>query len=282
MENKVMFLDGALGTSLWEMSNTDGNTWELNITHSDIVHKLHKRYIDAGSQVITSNTFSINALSASETKYAVGDIVKAGVRIAKQAVAETDVKVAFDIGPLHKLLEPFGELSQEQCKQIYTEIIESGVQENPDLIFFETFMDIEMLKIAVSVASKYDLPMFCSMTFSEIGKTIMGNSVEDMINELKGYNIQAIGLNCSLDPSQLIGVIKTFREKTDLPLIFKPNAGLPQQIDGKVLYKSDEDIFVQDMIPAMSLAPIYIGGCCGTNPNYITKLKQAYKNKYTF
>ncbi len=273
MENSVVILDGAVGTNLWEMSNCTGNVWELNITNSDIVEKLHKMYIASGSQIITSNTFSINALSAKKSDYSVSQIVKAGVGIAKKAVEGTQVKVAFDVGPLPELLEPYGDLEEDECEEIYLEIIENGVAENPDFIFFETFMDIEMLKIAVKVASKFNLPIMCSMTFEKIGKTIMGNSVDDMIEGLKEYKIHALGLNCSHEPSALIDIIRSFREKTDLPLIFKPNAGLPQQIGDKSIYKTDEDLFAEAVLPAIQLGNIYIGGCCGTNPNYIAKIK---------
>lgn len=271
--NSVKFLDGALGTSLWEMSNTKGNVWELNMTNQEIVFKLHKMYIEAGSDIIASNTFSVNAMSVKDTNYSVSEVVCEGIKIAKNAVKGTAVKVAFDIGPLTELLEPYGDLTEDECEETYREIIESGIKENPDIIFFETFMDIEMLKIAVSVANKFDIPVFCSMTFEKIGKTIMGNSIDDMLGALSEFNVFAVGLNCSNEPSSLIDVIKSFRTKTNKPLIFKPNAGLPQQKDGKSIYKSDIDVFAEDMLPSIKLGEIYIGGCCGTNPSYIQKLK---------
>ncbi len=276
--NKVKFLDGSVGTCLWEMSKVKGNVWLLNMTHSDIVLDLHKNYVKAGSHIISSNTFSVNALSIKESDYTVDEVITKAIQIAKEAVKDTDVKVAFDIGPLTELLEPYGDLTEDECEKIYSEIIESGMKQSPDLFFFETFMDVEMLKIAVKIASKYDIPIFCSMTFEPIGKTIMGNSVDDMLEELAEYKIDAVGLNCSREPTELMSVIKSFREKTDMPLIFKPNAGLPQQLGDKSVYETDMDIFANDMFEASKLGEIYLGGCCGTNPSYIKKLIELCNN----
>lgn len=272
MAKNVTILDGAMGTMLWEMSGSSGNVWELNITHSDIVEKLHNLYIKAGSQIIASNTFSVNQFSIKTSAYSVPEIVSAGVKIAKKATQNKNVKVALDIGPLPELLEPYGDLSEEECALAYKEIISAGVNEKPDLILLETFMDIEMLKIAVSVASEFNLPIFCSMTFEPIGKTMMGNSVSDMVFELEKLNVYAMGLNCSNEPSALMGVIKSFRQFTNKPLIFKPNAGLPSQENGKDVYKSSEETFAQNVLPATNLGEIYIGGCCGTTPEFIKKL----------
>ncbi len=275
--SRIKFLDGALGTNLWEMSGTNGNVWELNMTAEDTVFNLHKMYVEAGSEIIATNTFSVNKFSVAKKDYSVCEVIKRAVEIAKRAVKGTDVKVALDIGPLPELLEPYGDLTEEECESIYDEIISCGVQEKPSLIFFETFMDLEMLKIAVKVACKYGLPIFASMTFEPMGKTIMGNSVSDMIEGLKEYDISAIGLNCSNEPNKLINVIREFRDKTDKPLIFKPNAGLPQQVGASTLYKTDEDIFVTEMMPTKDLGEIYIGGCCGTKPSYIKKLVKKMK-----
>lgn len=275
MNKEITLLDGALGTMLWELSGTSGDVWELNMTQKNVVKKLHLLYIDAGAQIIASNTFSANRFSIQNSDYTIAEIISAGVKIAKEAVENSNTKVALDIGPLSELLEPYGDLTEGECYDIYDEIITAGVAEHPDLIFFETFMDIEMLKIAVSVGSKYSLPIFCSMTFEPVGKTLMGNSVEDMIQELSAFPISAIGLNCSNEPMALMKVIQSFRTKTDLPLIFKPNAGLPQQKDGHNYYHSDEELFTKDMLPAQALAPIYLGGCCGTAPSYIQKLKES-------
>ncbi|MFI3325172.1 MAG: homocysteine S-methyltransferase family protein [Clostridia bacterium] len=277
MNEKVRLLDGALGTMLWNLSGTTGDVWQLNITQPDTVKKLHEMYIEAGSQIISSNTFSVNCFSIKKSDYTTTEIVSAGVKIAKQAAFGKNVKVTLDIGPLPELLEPYGDLEEEDCIKAYEEIISAGVNEKPDIIFFETFMDVEMLKIAVSVASKYDIPIFCSMTFEPIGKTMMGNSVDDMIANLKEFDIAAMGINCSNEPSLLMDVIKSFKGKTDKPLIFKPNAGLPSQQNGKDVYKSDEEIFAHDMLASLELGEIYIGGCCGTTPNHIKNLKEMIK-----
>ncbi len=276
MDDRVILLDGSVGTALWKMTNLTDEVWNFNITKPEVVLKLHKDYIEAGSKIITTNTFSANKMSLSKSEYNVEQVVREAVKIAKKAVSGTDTKVALDIGPLTELLEPYGDLTEEECEEIYTEIIDSGMKESPDLIFLETFMDIEMLKIAAKVANKYDVPLFCSMTFEPIGKTIMGNSVQDMINELKDLKVVAIGMNCSLEPEASLPVIKTFRELTDMPLIFKPNAGKPQYNDGEFTSKTDEEVFAQSILPAVKIGNIHIGGCCGTDPNYIKRMAELF------
>ncbi|MFI3168591.1 MAG: homocysteine S-methyltransferase family protein [Faecalibacterium sp.] len=279
MSNNITLLDGALGTMLWELSGTAGEVWKLNLTHPEIVAQLHTMYIEAGAQIIASNTFSANEYAARKSGEHVAQVVAAGVKIAKSAAQGKAVKVALDIGPLPELLEPYGDLTEEECEQAYREILSAGSAQAPDLIFFETFMDVEMLKIAVKVASEYALPIFCSMTFAPMGKTMMGNSVCDMIEGLAEYDIAAIGLNCSDAPASLLRVIEEFRANTDKPLIFKPNAGLPQQQDGKDVYQSGEATFAQDMLPVLALGAVYIGGCCGTTPSHIKALKAAVQAK---
>ncbi|MBR6514123.1 MAG: homocysteine S-methyltransferase family protein [Clostridia bacterium] len=274
MDKKVFLLDGASGTCLWEKAQQNIPVWRFNIEKPDIVIELHKEYIAAGSNIIFSNTFSANREAVEKTSYTVDEVVKAGVRLAKKAAEGTNVKVALDIGPLTELLEPYGDLEEEDAYEIYREQIGAGMSENPDLVVCETFMDIEMLKIAVSVANEYDVPVFCTMSFDKNGRTIMGNTVKSMVEGLADLKVAAIGLNCSLGPDLALPVIAQFREYTDLPLIFKPNAGVQTVKDGKTVTEFDVESFVANVIPAIDHGAVYLGGCCGSCPEYIKTIKE--------
>lgn len=272
--SKVFLLDGAMGTSLWAKAEKQLPVWRYNVESPEIVTELHREYIEAGSDYIFTNTFSANRDNVSKTSYSVKEIVEKGVMLAKNAVKGTNTKVVLDIGPLSELLEPYGDLEEDDAVDIYEEQIGAGAALNPDVILFETFMDIEMLKIAVSVASKYEIPIWCSMSFDQNGRTMMGNSVKDMVEALSEFNVCAIGLNCSLGPDLAVPVIAQFKEYTDLPLIFKPNAGKNTIKDGKVITEFSVDTFVDDAVLALEHGVKYLGGCCGSSPEYIKALKE--------
>ncbi|WP_305767615.1 homocysteine S-methyltransferase family protein [Candidatus Epulonipiscium viviparus] len=272
----ITFLDGALGSNL--LQTASANVFELNLTHPDLVAQLHREYVAAGAQIVASNTFGVNRISAAKTNYAVGELIEAGLQIAFDAISDTDTaKVAFDIGPLPALLEPFGDLSEEECSEIYAEILASGISQKPNYIFFETFMDVEMLKLAVAVADNYDVPILAAMSFLPVGKTIMGNSVDDFLAAMSKFkNVVAVGLNCSDTPTNLAKVVQEFAAKSSWPIIIKPNAGLPQSVDGEISYATDAEFFAAEMAYALQIPNAYVGGCCGTTPLHIQQLVVQY------
>lgn len=274
MAKNCFLLDGAMGTSLWAKAEKQLPVWRYNIECPEIVTELHREYIEAGSDYIFTNTFSANRDNVSKSDYTVKEVVEKGVMLAKQAAEGTDTKVVLDIGPLSELLEPYGDLEEEDAIEIYEEQIGAGAALNPDVILFETFMDKEMLRIAVSVAEKYNIPIWCSMSFDQNGRTMMGNSVKDMIDTLSEFKVEAVGLNCSLGPDLALPVIAQFREYTDLPLIFKPNAGKNTIKDGKVITEFDVDTFVNDALASLEHGVCFLGGCCGSSPEYIKTMKE--------
>ena len=279
MSKKITLLDGAVGTSLWEKAEQAGiakdPVWKYNIEHPELVTDLAREYLDAGAQIILTNTFGANAPAVKRSStYAARDVVAAGVRLGRQAIG-TGAKLALAIGPLSTLLEPYGDLTEEECRAIYEEQIGAGMDEGPDLIMIQTFMDLEMMRIAATVARQYPVPVFCTMTFEKVGKTLMGNSVKQVIDTLTPLGIAAIGMNCSLGPDLAVPVIREFASLTDLPLIFKPNAGKPiLSADGDTVTSYDAATFVKDVEPALDVVS-YIGGCCGCNPSYIRALRAA-------
>ena len=279
MKKEMILLDGAGGTRLWNMAEEKGfakdPVWKYNVDHPELVKRLAEEYIAAGSQIIYSNTFGANGPSvARSSDYTVAQVVSAGVRIAREAAAGTGVKVALDVGPLSILMEPYGDLTEEEAEEIFREQIGAGMTEHPDLIVLETFMDLEMLKVAAGVAKSYGVPVLCTMTFEARGRTMMGNRVEDIVEELTELGVDGVGLNCSLGPVDALPIIREFAEHTDLPLVFKPNAGKPVLAeDGSVVSPYDASDFAADVAPVLDLVT-YLGGCCGSSPEYISALRE--------
>ena len=277
MRKIPVLLDGAVGTSLWEKAERDGiaqdPVWTYNITHPQIVRELTKEYLDAGSQIILTNTFGANGPAvARSSKFTAPAVVRAGVRLGREAIGDK-AKLCLAAGPLMALLEPYGDMEEDECREIYEEMLGAGMEEKPDCIMLMTFMDLEMMRIAASVAKQYDVPVYCTMTFEKVGRTLMGNSVQEIIDTLAPLQIDGIGMNCSLGPDLALPIIREFAEKTDLPLVFKPNAGKPIVAPGGEVTKAyDAETFARDVAPALDFVS-YIGGCCGCNPEYIKALK---------
>lgn len=279
MEKKITLMDGAVGTTLWGIAEAHGvkkePVWKYNVEHPEFVEELTKRYLEAGCEMILANTFGANGPAVKRSSpYTVAEVVSAGVGIAKKVLDGTGVKAVLSLGPLTQLLEPYGDLEEEECAAIYDEMLDAGVGAGADMILIQTFMDLEMMRVATVEAKKYGLPVMCSMTFEKNGKTMFGNSVEDTIDTLSPLGIEAIGLNCSLGPDLALPIIKEFSEKTDLPLLFKPNAGKPiLSSDGEAVSPYTAERFAAEVKPALQYVS-YIGGCCGSDAEYIKEIKK--------
>lgn len=268
MNKKIQLMDGATGTRLWALAEANGfertATWRYNLEHPELVEQAEKEYLAAGSLLVCSNSFAVNhfELQHAADVPSVGEVVAAAVRIAKTAVAGTDGKVALDVGPLPRMLEPFGELAAEEAEDCYHEILAGGMAEQPDVIFFETFTSLEMLCIAVKAAKKYDVPILCSMSFERHGKTMMGDTPETIAEAMEALGVSALGLNCSFGPKAALPVIREFAACTKLPLILKPN----------VEEGTTAEQFAAELAEGLELVD-YAGACCGSDPAYISALK---------
>ena len=277
MKKGITLMDGAVGTSLWDKAEARGikkdPVWRYNIEHPEIVAELAAEMADAGAEIVLANTFGANGPAVKRSSsYTAPEVVSSAMRIAKDALRGKNVKIALSAGPLSALMEPYGDLTEEEAGEIYYEMLSAGVKEGPDLILLQTFIDLSMLRVAAAEAKKFGLPVFCCLSFERRGKTMMGNSVEDMIEELEPLGIDAIGMNCSLGPDLAIPVIKEFVGKTSLPLIFKPNAGKPiLAADGTTATAYSVKVFADDVMPALDFVD-YIGGCCGSDASYIREL----------
>ena len=224
----LIILDGAMGTMLQAAGLKPGERPELwNITHPDAIKDVHTKYLNAGSRVIYANTFCANSLKLKGTGYSVDEVVRAGIKIAKEAVSafkqdhpDEELKVALDIGPTGELLDPYGDLEFEEACDIFKEMIIAGTDAGADLIIFETMSDIEELKAAVTAAHENSsLPVWTTMTFDKNGRTFMGVSVQDMAEAMNELGVQAMGFNCSVGPEDLIGFVAELRTYTDVSII---------------------------------------------------------------
>lgn len=265
-------LDGGMGTMLQAAGLPLGLLPEIwNITAPEKVTAIHREYIEAGSRVIFANTFGANRHKTEKCGYTTAELIAGGIRAARKAAEGTDVKVALDIGPIGQLLEPLGNLSFEQAYEIFREMVIAGAEAGADLIVFETMSDLHELKAAVLAAKENTaLPVWVSMTFEATGRTFVGVTVSAMALTLAGLGVDALGFNCSLGPAELRPLVEELRQWTDLPLILKPNAGLPDPATGA--YTVTPEDFAQDMMCSAELGVTILGGCCGTTPAFIRAL----------
>ena len=279
--SKITLLDGATGTMLWGMAADAGlekvSVWRYNKQAPQIVKRLHSAYLEAGSDIIYTNTFTANGPAAESEGFSAPEIIELGIKIAKEAVSEfcssaeaparavsgrpfKRPMVALDFGPLLKPLEPFGPITEDECRRIYAEMMEAG--KGADLVVLETFMDAESLAIAAGEAKRLGIPVLCSMSFHKGSRTFFGADIDSILEVLKPLDVDAVGLNCSFGPENAVPVIKEFAEKTSLPLLLKPNTA----------DLSPED-FAAALEPALPLVS-YLGSCCGSSPEYIKALKR--------
>ena len=274
---KLIFLDGAMGTMLQKKGMQPGENPELlNLTRPEWIRDIHAAYAEAGSGIVYANTFGANRRKLEPTGHTVAEVVGAAVRNAKAAV-EGRALVAVDMGPLGELLEPMGTLTFEAAYDLFAEVARAGAEAGADLAVIETMTDLYETKAALlAVKEQTTLPAFVTMTFDENGRTFTGCTVASMAHTLEGLGADAIGLNCSLGPRQLLPVLKELCSHTRLPVIAKPNAGLPDPVDGH--YDLTPAEFAEAMRDAVAAGVSIVGGCCGTDPEYIRALHEAVRD----
>ena len=283
---ELLFFDGGMGTLLQEKGLAPGElpeTW--NISRPEVIKEIHKRYIEAGSDIVLTNTFGANALKFHAEGCSLEEIVKTAVDLAKKAAAEADtvssghsgisgrkrtVYTALDIGPTGKLLKPMGDLDFETAYEAFREVMVWGEEAGADLIHIETMSDTYELKAAVLAAKENtSLPVFATAIFDERRKLLTGADVPSVIALLEGLRVDALGINCGMGPEQMLPVVEEYIKYSSLPVIVKPNAGLPKQRDGHTYYDVSPEEFAGYMGKIVSIGACVIGGCCGTTPDHI-------------
>ena len=272
---ELLFLDGGMGTLLQAQGLQAGElpeTW--NIKYPERVRQIHQRYQEAGSNIVLANTFGANRCKFHDTEYSLEEIIKAGIENAKQE----GVLVGLDVGPTGKLLEPLGDLSFEEAYEVFTEVVRYGEKYGADLIYIETMSDTYEVKAAVLAAKENtSLPVFATMIFDEKGKLLTGGDVRSVVAMLEGLRVDAIGMNCGLGPKQMLPILETMRAYSSLPIIVKPNAGLPKQKNGETYYDVEPKAFAETLLEIVNAGASAIGGCCGTTPDHIREMVNACK-----
>ncbi len=277
IKKDFVLLDGAMGTMLQKSGLKLGEIPEtLNITNPEAIISIHKAYVEAGSEIISTNTFGANSYKMKNCGHSVTELIGAAVKNARSA-ARDKALVALDIGPIGQLLEPAGSLSFERAYEYFKEEILAG--KDADVIFFETFTDLLELKAGVLAAlENCEKPVVASMTFEENARTFAGVSVACAALTLEGLGVSALGVNCSLGPDELSPIVKEFTSITSLPIFVKPNAGLPDPNSNS--YNVSAEDFAESMDKIIDFGTVkLVGGCCGTTPDYIRALKDVIDNK---
>ena len=273
--NGILLLDGAMGTMIQKADLPPVPLPEYyNIEQPEAIVAIHRAYIDAGAKVIYASTFGASPHKYEQEHYTYDQVIAAGIANAKKAAQGSDVKVALDLGPLGVLMEPMGKTTFEEAYQEYAQMVKAGVTAGADLIVIETMTDLYEAKAALRAAKENsDLPVLVTMTFEANGRTFTGTPVEAAALTLEANGADAIGINCSLGPDQLLPLLERLCKVTDLPVAAKPNAGLPDPFTGH--YHLPDDEFVRTAMKFMEAGVSILGGCCGTTPATIQALDQA-------
>ena len=271
LKSSFIFFDGAMGTELQKRGLKTGELPErLNITNPEVIEEIHLSYLEAGSDVISANTFGANPLKFSEEE--LESVINAAFDCAENAVKKAGGKqryIALDIGPLGKILKPFGDLPFEDAVDAFAQVVRLG-EKRADVILIETMNDAYETKAAVLAAKENsNLPVFVTNVYDEKEKLMTGADALSMIALLEGLSVDALGMNCSLGPSKMNEILRTFAKYSSTPLMISPNAGLPRTENGKVVFDVSAEEYAKEMVQSAIIGARVLGGCCGTSPEYI-------------
>ncbi len=284
LQNRIIFCDGGMGSLLQEAGLKPGElpgTW--NITHPEELVRIHRSYLEAGADIVTTNTFGVDRLKYNETtEFQLEPVIQAAVANAKEAIRQSGKQawIGLDMGPTGKLLKPMGDLAFEDACSIYREIVEIGAKAGADFVLIETMSDSYETKAAVLAAKEgCDLPVFVTVTFDERGKLLTGGSPASIVAMLEGLGVDVLGMNCGLGPVQMKEILKDILEVSSLPVMINPNAGLPRSENGKTVYDIDAAHFAKTVEEIVDMGARIVGGCCGTTPEHIRMVAERCRDK---
>ncbi|MBQ6809498.1 MAG: homocysteine S-methyltransferase family protein [Clostridia bacterium] len=269
IKTERLYFDGGTGTVLQSMGLPAGTAPEIwNLTNPEKITALHRAYLDAGANIIKTNTFGVNCEKYENYEA----LISAALDCAESAVnGRENAFIAFDMGPTGRLLKPLGDLDFEEAVALFASNIKA-MADRADLILIETMNDSLETKEAVLAAKENsNLPIFVTNVYDESGKLMTGASPEAMVAMLESLGVAALGMNCSLGPDKMLNLVPRFTENASVPIIVNPNAGLPVVIDGKTVFNTDGETFADYMAKMAEMGACILGGCCGTTPDYIAK-----------
>lgn len=274
---ELLFFDGGMGTLLQKEGLMPGElpeTW--NVDKREVIRQIHRAYYEAGSNILLTNTFGANRVKYQNQPYSLQRIVETAVENVK--CAAPDAIVALDVGPTGKLLKPMGDLDFEDAYEAFKEVMLYGAVAGVDLIHIETMSDTYEVKAAVLAAKENTkLPVFATLIFDERGKLLTGGDVPSVVALLEGLRVDALGINCGMGPEQMQPILQEIATYTSLPIIVKPNAGLPKQKNGETYYDVNPEKFATALQKLVGYGACVIGGCCGTTPAHIQAMVDACK-----
>ena len=287
---QILFFDGGMGTLLQERGLKAGEvpeTW--NIVQPECIRQIHKEYLMAGSNIISANTFGVNAFKCKNLPYTVDELVTAGIQLVQEAIQEVrsssnggekqPMYAALDIGSIGKLLKPLGEISFDEAYKTFQEIIIAGDKAGADLILIETVSDSYEIKAAVLAAKENsNLPVVVTMIFDESGKLLTGGDVASVTAMLEGLGVDAVGFNCGLGPEQMKNLLPQLTACCSLPVVVNANAGLPVVVNGQTVFHVAPEEFAQSVKTLVEMGAGIVGGCCGTTPAHIQRVVELCKD----
>ena len=291
-----VFIDGGCGSILQAQGLKPGElpeTW--NIIHPEIIQKMHRDYLLAGANILTSNTFgaNINKFQPGDIKFSLDAVIGAAIKNAREAILAVEGDpaapeavrnqphfVALDIGPLGKLLKPLGDLDFEEAVKIFSYTVKIGAKHGADLVLIETMNDLYEAKAALLAAKENcDLPVLITTAYDESEKLLTGADPMTVVATMEGLGADAVGVNCSLGPDQMLGIVEELARYASVPVVVSPNAGLPRSEGGKTVYDVSPADFAASMEKIADLGATMLGGCCGTTPAHIKAMSDAVRTR---
>ena len=279
----AVLCDGAMGTQLYSHGRDFDECFdELNLTQPDVVREIHLSYIEAGAEIIETNTYGANRFKLEQFGLAdqVRKINHRGMKLAREAreIAGTNTLIAGAVGPLGVLLEPFGPLKETAAEAAFTEQIGTLLEQGADLLILETFSDLREMLIAIRAAQKVgDLPIVAQMTIQVDGNTVFGATPESFTTQLDEWGADVIGLNCGVGPAIVLNAIEKMRPVTTRKLSAQPNAGLPRDVQGRQFYMCSPEYMAEYSRRIIQAGARFVGGCCGTTPAHIKWIADAVR-----
>ncbi|ABX06268.1 MAG TPA: bifunctional homocysteine S-methyltransferase/methylenetetrahydrofolate reductase [Herpetosiphon sp.] len=283
---RALLCDGAMGTQLYGRGIDFDECFDaLNLTQPDVVREIHQSYIEAGADIIETNTYGANRFKLEPFGLAdkVRQINHRGMKLAREAreIAGTNTLIAGAVGPLGVLLQPYGPLTEQAAHEAFAEQIGTLLEQGADLLMFETFSDLREMLIAVKAAKQVgDLPIVAQMTFAEDGRTVLGNTPEEVVRKLVELGVAVVGVNCSVGSQRVFRVVQSMRAvNPTIPISAQPNAGWPTERHNRVFYPSSPEYmadYARRMVEELNVQ--IVGGCCGTTPQHISNMHSALQD----
>lgn len=280
IKENVLIFDGAMGTMLQKLGlKISDLPEELNILEPEKIINIHRKYIEAGAKVITTNTFGANEIKLKQSEFSVESIIDKAINNVKKARRNKEIFIALDIGPIGQLLEPMGTLKFEEAYEIFKRQAIQGQKSGADIILIETMTDLYEAKAAILAAKENtNLPVFCTMTFEKNKRTFTGCTPLSMVLTLEGLGVDALGVNCSLGPNELGEIVDEIIKYSSIPIMVQPNAGLPTVKEGKTIYNIKPKEFAAFQKSIAEKGVRIVGGCCGTTDEFIREIVYSLKD----